>query len=535
MNLIALDTEDDSKGHGTIFGFYSESGYWSTRSQSEAILYLTSQTDALVWAVNMEYDLVNVFRGYLNLLSLTYTGSRFISGRMRGRKVRFYDLLNHVQASVKKLGEMIGIEKREADYESESYNQRDCEIVFFFVRDYLLPLYGTLGVDAAATLPSVALRYYKKFHLDNDFAFNPALGRVRNFLKSAYFGGRVELFQSEWVTPEKGRMLFSEDVRSMYPAVMRDPLPDPDSGRWAKGWNGETAVVECSLTIPPFYLAPLPVRVEGMLYYPVGNVKGVWNSIELQHALDRGATLNRVYRVYRYDRMRAYLRSFVETIYEKRLAVSDQPVLKKLYKIFSNSLYGKFCQGNTRTMLCPVTEDYSGLTVDGMGFKEIEGPYPDFSNVIWSSWITSLARIKLYGMLQRVENGLCYCDTDSVVYESNQPAFDEGDGLGSVGLEGSFASGYFYAPKFYALFETDDFEGPSRIRVKGVQTDMARAFLFHKQVMISKPMRLRESVKRGEIANFWTQTSKTSRTPYDKKERRGNSYVPPTFGAGEAL
>lgn len=521
--IISLDTEDDSQGHLKSVGFfYDEDVFRPFFTPTTALEHLLTLGRSDVWAVNMEYDLMNLFRGRESMLDLTYNGTRFISGRLRGSPVKFFDLLNHVQASVEKLGQMIGLEKLPFDPDDLEYLRRDCEIVYRFLTHYLFPLYEVLKIGRVAfTLPSVSMRYYFQKHAPSDMEFKPVEGFNRAFLEAAYFGGRVEVFRSGWVDPGSQRV-FSEDVRSMYPACMLEPLPDFRVWNWRRTWEpGETATVEAILEIPRQFFAPLPHR-GSKLIYPVGRVRGVWNSIEIERAVSGGAKISKVIRALHFPRLRRFLKSFVEDIYEQRLQ-ADGAVFKKLFKIFLNSLYGKFGQGNTVTRLRPIPEGYCGPVIGGMALIEEEGDYPRFSNVVWSSWITSLARIRLLNMMERVrEDRICYVDTDSVIYISDAPIFNEGEALGSVGLEGDFDLGYFLAPKMYGLFGRTD-----RVRVKGVPSLEARKFLFSQTATYRKPNRFRESVRRGVTPNEWLEITKAVRSEYTQKIRRGDRFIPP--------
>lgn len=310
----------------------------------------------------------------------------------------------------------------------------------------------------------------------------------------------------------------------MYPRMMLEAVPDFSCYEWRRYREGMPGVLECEMEIPSSYIAPLPQRGE-KLFYPVGRVTGIWPTTEIENAVACGAAIRRVGRFLHYPRVHPFLKSFVESIYKLR-AEAVNPTLKKIFKIFMNSLYGKFGQGNMRTVLVSMDGRESGVVWGDRMIKEVEGKYPAFSNVIWSAWLTALARIKLVSMLKECGDGLCYCDTDSVVYSADRALFDEGDALGAVSLEGRFESGYFLAPKFYALFSKDT----KRVRAKGVPQRLAEEFLFNQRVEYKRPLRLRESLVRGIHVNTWTVVPKEVQSDYHSKVERGGRLWPRVIG-----
>jgi len=155
-----------------------------------------------------------------------------------------------------------------------------------------------------------------------------------------------------------------------------------------------------------------------------------------------------------------------------------------------NSLYGKWAMKHERTsivfskfndsnhcFLCQ-KECEDGLCTDCEGSK----PASDHSGDVWykanrveaayiiphiSSWITSLARIRLWQyMRQAVDAGgiIYYSDTDSIITDVTLPSSNELGGLKNE-YPGHNLTGTFVQPKVYML-ESDKFDQP-KVTMKG--------------------------------------------------------------------
>lgn len=113
--LWAFDTEDDSKGRPFLFNFYDvENGQHHTfTDQVEAMDLACSRPYARFWAVNLEYDIQNLFRDHMGLLKHCWAGSTLIFSELPEDRILFLNTMNHWNLSVKKMGLRIGLEKLE--------------------------------------------------------------------------------------------------------------------------------------------------------------------------------------------------------------------------------------------------------------------------------------------------------------------------------------------------------------------------------------------------------------------------------------
>lgn len=110
-----LDTEDDSRGKCFLFDFYNAHTHehFTFVDHSLALDFVCGNRKRTYWAVNLEYDLNNLFRGHYGLLHFIYAGSRLITAEIPGERIRFLDTFNHWPFSVKNMGKRIGLPKLE--------------------------------------------------------------------------------------------------------------------------------------------------------------------------------------------------------------------------------------------------------------------------------------------------------------------------------------------------------------------------------------------------------------------------------------
>lgn len=129
MRHWALDTEDDSRGRAFLFNFYDigNRSHSTFVDQSSALDFVCGNPSRIYWAVNLEYDLNNLFRGCYGLLHFIYAGSRLITAELPGDRIRFMDTFNHWSMSVKKMGDRIGLPKLEIEHGKRIPKKRELE------------------------------------------------------------------------------------------------------------------------------------------------------------------------------------------------------------------------------------------------------------------------------------------------------------------------------------------------------------------------------------------------------------------------
>ncbi len=503
--ILALDTEDDSKGRVTICNFFDGVSHYTftgRRLRERAWDFLSEKAPAHVWACNVEYDLINLFGPWLGkFCTMQYVSAGLLRATLRTRNVSysgayqhrpgkaanitFYDTLRHWPASVAQMGERLGIPKHEQDFRSVAYCQRDTEIVFRYVEE-MLKRYAALGLDIKATLPSMALQFFKQFW-PAPFVALPA--SMKPWLRDGYHGGRVEVYRFGEIIGHTHHY----DINSLYPSVMQDyPYPDTLSRRWTYHPDfSQEGMAHVTVRLPAWEHPPLPVVYEGEIVYPYGRLTGTWTYPEIRQVLLDGGTLERVHFALECSRTVRPFPKYVQFCYKKK-ETADNPIDRAFWKLMLNALYGKFGQKPGLTMIYQ----------DRQFTLETDAPH---ANVIWAAYVTAYARLRLLRYL-RACSRVYYTDTDSLFTPDVLPT---GDALGDLRHVGTYRRVDFVGNKIYTLDGT--------AKAKGVPVAHAAEFVKTGRAVYRKPARFRESRRTFARANVWYIVEKHLRKTYSKR------------------
>lgn len=272
--------------------------------------------------------------------------------------ITFLDTFNFFPASVKMLGNSLNYHKfnfpeilekinsindittPEQIKEIEEYNIRDSEITFKWIF-WFQNVLNDMGGNLRNTIASSSMDLFKRRFI-NSIIKQPSK-HLLDIMYRGYYGGRTE---SIWRGYEEGNFNYY-DINSCYVSVMREELPDLNTIKYKDRGNlnlidmymGLSYVkVKCSdnLNIPY-----LPYRSEDKLLFPCGEFWGWYNHFELNKALDLGYEILEVDKSIYFTDTEYYLRDYAEMCYNKRI---EDKVNQLIYKLFGNSLYGKFAQ-----------------------------------------------------------------------------------------------------------------------------------------------------------------------------------------------
>lgn len=387
------------------------------------------------------------------------------------------------------------------------------------------------GIPLQLTIGSAAMRLFRnKFFTDywtreNEF--------MAEYERDAYYGGRCEVFK------RGEQRTFSYDVNSMYISVMRDELiPDPSTGVYCdNGFNGcidkylykYLGVWHVKVKTPDnIYIPVLPVRLDGKLKFPKGTFSGKWTSVELIYALEKGYKILEVYNFIYYKFSAYYFSDYAKFIWDRRIeykAVKNKG-MDLMIKRLGNALYGKFAQRNKKEYFGRYS-DYTGELIDG----EIQ--FFEYFNETWiivkgevtpakhefpivSAFITAYSRIKLLKGMYANESSLIYVDTDSLKLTEAAKNIEIGKDLGQWELEIEDKIIEYYRPKCY---------GDKR---KGVpkRGDMVYRENNKEKWHYQKPLRYRESIKKGQKPNIWVDIEKILILEDDKRVWHGQNSEP---------
>lgn len=540
-NFIVLDTEDNSKGKVLLINFYDGESHFTFKDCKKAIQWLIDKKgNYTVWAVNMAYDINNLFRDDFHLLEMTCVGSRLISAKFLDTNIYFKDTLNHWKLSVEKMGERIGLEKlkvKNNDFNDIEYCRRDCEIAFKFIKSMEIK-YKSIGAKLKSTIGSTALTCF----LDNYACDHTKQGAKFNvkqleFFKKGYCGGRTEVFFNKKI---EGK-IFYHDFNSLYPSVMIENKFPPIKGIQYTGKNPDLqaeGVIHARVICPDNISVPyLYYRNDNnRIIYPIGTFTGHYTFFEIREAIKLGYKIEKIF--WSYQTVKSNMQPFIEFVtdfYGKRIEAQKEKdtFLSDSLKLILNNLYGKFGQGNTYNKMFKI-KNKSELKVNdqlldnGMVTREVVQNYPKHSNMIWAALITAYGRHKLWCAMDKViKSGatLIYCDTDSVIYKNKKNLFDDSSKLGELKLEGVFKYAHFKLPKMYKLINAENI---IKYKAKGIpnKDNNQKEFFETGKTKFQRPNKLKETLRRNMapknknnkfIINYWQEMEKVSNKKYDKR------------------
>lgn len=390
----------------------------------------------IVYAHNAEYDLSCIYGNIYELDPGAIFNGKFISC---GNGVcRFADSFNLLPTSVKKLGEILGLQKGELghNYESDAtkihddinYCIRDCEIVY----KSLAKMFADL--EPSFTIGSLSLKLFRSKYLTNSIKIDPAADQ---FFEALY-GGRTEAFR----LGECNASVY--DINSAYPYVMKEKtFIDPGSLRTIKnpphelvekimrvgeGFINATVYVE-----PTEKLPALPFRTNDRLIFPCGEFAGSWTFPEIKNAIAHTQTkIIKIHKIVYGKRIESPFKDFVNDLYTLRNNTNDE-FERYYYKLYMNNLYGKLIQRAREEFRFCKTQRESWqfmkerklrkaelIEVTGGFFLRFE-TNRIFSHTIapWGAYVTAYVRVMLHEMMRANLSSLVYCDTDSVFIEKN--------------------------------------------------------------------------------------------------------------------
>ncbi len=391
------------------------------------------------------------------------------------KSLNFIDTYSFLKVSVKKMGEILNLPKLKTPSflgkipnnlrqknELVLYNKRDSEITYNFMK-FLQKGFNDLGGNLRITVASSAMDLFKRRFLKQYF-FQPELFKL-NYLYKAYYGGRCEAIK-------RGRIknLNYFDVNSLYPSVMVNEYPDPNSCIFSTRINMNTinnyeGVCLVKVEAPDLYIPYLPYRYinksERKLLFPKGIFKGHYTFFELRKAIELGYRIIKFYDGILFTKKCRPFIDYVNVLYKlKRKYKKANDIRETVVKLMLNSLYGKFAQKiDSREVIIHASEvDLKMLQEEDDFFRSGEFfifkkkwiRIPAYVNPIFSIYTTAYARNILYDYIKKCGKHAYYFDTDSLITNKD---LGDSDRLGSMKKEFSIKEGIIVKPKMYLTDE----------------------------------------------------------------------------------
>ncbi len=340
-----------------------------------------------------------------------------------------------------------------------------------------------INITTKPTIASLALSILRSNFMDKELQLPKTRGRVEIAIRSAYFGGRNEVF----IPIAYGYHAY--DYNSLYPSAMLKDLPvGSPTFSLSKDINKIFGFVKVEVTAPDNIEIPvLPVkiltkgRLEEKLVFPCGNWVGWYFSEEVKLAIKHGYKIE-ILESYIFDRGVNVFKNYVDHMG----CIKDGSTggMRNIHKLLMNTPYGRLGMKNIRDNVKVVNNneyneiikrfdifntihldedkifvkysklpsklacDQNNLKYNEEIMKVMDSDLVDNSTPIAAA-ITSWARIMMYPYLQNS----AYTDTDSTYLINPMDKSMVGKGLGKFKREygGIIYKAMFISPKLYYL------------------------------------------------------------------------------------
>ena len=274
---------DENKKRG-----FDKSNYICYFSKDDAINYLLDTNNrGIRICTNLDFDLNVLFYDtkYFDKFDRVFVGSNCVSATIKigNFKIKFIDAYNFGHFSVKQQGIIIKDFKGKSPFclgklpeslnqleELINYNMQDCIVTFKFMK-FIQKGINDLGGNLKGTLGSVSMDIFRRCFLKQNLIKEDTKDkRINELIYFSYYGGRCEIFK-------RGKIedIFVYDFNSLYPAVMRNKFPNPNSVNYIEFFGDDInlkyileydGVSEVLLFCPDMKIPLLPVKDKKLIY-----------------------------------------------------------------------------------------------------------------------------------------------------------------------------------------------------------------------------------------------------------------------------
>lgn len=402
-----------------------------------------------------------------------------------------------------------------------AYAMRDAEIDYH-IGVNVQKLVRAYDIRQPVSLANMASLIFKRRYLQYTIP-QPSIGVIHAALKS-YHGGKNNLVPN--AAPKWHRGVSALDISSAYPYAMSKLPAFSDYSLYKRYVNGRAVK-----SVPEFGVYCVSGKANPcdwpVLFHhdftPIeGDFQSVWiQGYELNEAIRSGEVKIRKLHGYYYDaehdNVTPAFREYVDDFYDKKQSERDR-VLRHMYKILLNALYGKFIQTRKNSRVLYTDTDENPNVVEA-GDLIAGGMFHPFI----ASAITAQPRAYIH-QIEHAHNAI-HTATDGVFTYAKKPIrvpfTPRGNkGLGSLQME---ARGdlLLLRNKLYILYGSDgSIESrmmPDRRIVKyakhGFMGDVYElerlALTGTRKYSVVKPNQLRESLSRGLEVNRFEKRERT--------------------------
>lgn len=290
------------------------------------------------------------------------------------------------------------------------------------------------------------------------------------YAKKSYFGGRCEVFGN----PQNNQIIHYFDFKGMYAECMKNNFPVGKGMFKTNKLNINEIGLHCVEVFSEMSYPILPFHQNKKLLFPNGKFIGIFTHIELNYFLQNNGKILNHFSSFVFKTEEKVFKNYVEQFIQLR----EKGTFYKMFgKIMNNGLYGSFALNvdDEETIVVFNEEEFNAYlnNTNVVSWKKLNNCIilkilknnlskkfldkknkwtEEKRNVIYASYISSYARIKLHKGFQEIlkNNGkLYYCDTDSFFagFDKNYLNCE----MGELKWSEIFDDAVFISPKFYYL------------------------------------------------------------------------------------
>jgi hypothetical protein len=395
------------------------------------------------------------------------------------------------------------LEKREWNFENEAINycRKDVIGLYQVISNFSSLIFNhfKINIKTYPTIPSLSFGIYRSLFMP-DKVIPMITSKIQRDIQSGYTGGSVDMFIPSFniITKEKDKKIYSYDVNSLYPFVMKDndyPVGNPTyfEGNIINADPNAFGFFYCKIIAPKDLKHPIlqihHKTKDGIrTVSPLGSFSGWFFSEELKNALSFGYKINLI-KGYTFEKANIFS-GYINDLYSLRLSYPKTDPMNYISKILLNSLYGRFgmkeinedifliekreldnfiLRDNIKEIIDFGKKLLLKIDVENVQDKIDEHNNIQNINISIAAAVTAYARIHM-SQFKNNPNlpNLYYTDTDSLYFDGPIPQhFISPNELGLLKLEGIYDSAVFLAPKVYALKNSEE----EIIKIKGLSKE----------------------------------------------------------------
>jgi hypothetical protein len=523
---LVFDTENNTKTGEFILGAAIKNGElfkFTEKEKMQSFLLSDKNRGHKLIAHNTLYDLgvlwgtelVNLF----DPAKLAIKGTRllFALRKSGNENIIFLDNFNHSFCSLEKIGDLYGMKKLEGF--GMEHCVRDCEILDRYVND-CAQTYHDLNAAYKPTVAGTSLDLYRRNYFSGPGWKKLDKGKM-DFMKQSYHGGLTDCY---FIGKKKGNF-FQYDINSQYPYIMQTTkFPFIASLEYENKLELDYDGISEIEIITDKNCAVFPINMKGKkIYFPYGNIKGIFTHNVIREAIERGATIKKWIKGIYFKNSDYIFKDYISALYP--LKEKGTGVLRERAKRLLVSIYGKFGQMDTIEQYNPNTKR----------FENVIGDYPIWSNFIYSAIVTDESRKLLRA---RMGKQPYYIDTDSFLSEEKLPTSNK---IGDIKLEGTFDEINIILPKSYILKKKGKIE---KIKLKGIPEraytkkgekeniivlSKIKNLLKGDEINYFRPVGLKTALANDDHPTRWKEDSKRIIAHYDKRLIKSNGETEPLY------